>query len=39
MLKKLHAVIPNDLREHAAAKDKPGTVGFKKKKDTVIYAK
>lgn len=39
MLKKTGHVIPTELREHKAAKEKPGSVPEKPKRDTIIYAK
>lgn len=39
MLKKRGDIIPTELREHKAAKEKPGTVSQKPRRDTILYAK
>lgn len=39
MLKKTGFAIPQELRNHSASKEKPGAVGYKRKRDTILYAK
>jgi len=39
MLEKTHHAVPEEMRQHPAYRDKPGQVGHKRRRDTILYAK